>query len=94
MSYIQSQTAKKYLSVDKSYRQEDKIDKNIEQEKQTKNRDKAVFFNARTKVKCNCCKQTQFFRDDKNIYIKCTRCKTERQINLMDIMYKTSEYMS
>lgn len=94
MSYIQSQIAKKYLSVDKSYRQEDEIDKNTEQEKQTKNRDKAVFFNARTKVKCNCCKQTQFFRDDKNIYIKCTRCKTERQINLMDIMYKSSEYMS
>lgn len=44
-----------------------------------------------TRVKCECCKQTQFFRDNENIYIKCIRCKNERTIKISDIIYKSSE---
>lgn len=45
----------------------------------------------KTKVKCDCCKQTQFFRDADNIYIKCTRCKNERTIKILEIVERSSE---
>lgn len=45
----------------------------------------------KTKVKCDCCKQTQFFRDNENIYIKCTRCKNERKVKLTEIAQSSSE---
>lgn len=46
-----------------------------------------------TKVKCDCCNQTQFFRDKENIYIKCVRCKNQRTIRILDIMEKSSEFI-
>lgn len=90
--YKQSQIAKQWCSSDRSYSLEHRIDRDIAKENKNKNREKAVFFNARTRVKCDCCKQTQFFRDNENIYIKCSRCRTERQIPIRDIMLKSSEY--
>jgi uncharacterized protein YifN (PemK superfamily) len=45
----------------------------------------------KTKVKCNCCNQTQFFRDNEKIYIKCVRCKTVHSVKLNDIIEKSSE---
>lgn len=48
----------------------------------------------RAKVKCECCNQTQFFRDNENIYIKCIRCKNERVIKILDIATKSSELVT
>ena len=45
----------------------------------------------KTKLKCDCCHQTQFLRDKENIYIKCVRCKNERTIKILDIATKSSE---
>jgi phage FluMu protein Com len=44
-----------------------------------------------TKVKCECCNQTQCFRDREYIYIKCVRCKTHQMFKLADIMDCSSE---
>jgi Zn finger protein HypA/HybF involved in hydrogenase expression len=45
----------------------------------------------KTRVKCDCCRQTQFFRDQDTIYIKCPRCKNERAVKLADIATSSSE---
>ena len=82
-----SSIAKRYDSIDKSDIWEDRIDANVRRDYLRKDLKEPE----RTKVKCDCCNQTQFLRDNNHIYIKCTRCKTERKIKIYSIQWCSSE---
>ena len=82
-----SSISKRYDSIDKSYIWEDRIDANMRKDHLRKD----IKEPERTRVKCGCCNQTQFFRDEHNLYIKCVRCKTEQKVKLYSIQFLSSE---